>query len=203
MIHRDDLLAGPKEKAIEAVKAGRINEAIKYIEELNEQFRPLHDRYGDWIQSLLGFIAEKQGEEAVEEALKNTFSEVYKERALASAGMSHEDLIRRYCQSLRSHYSEFTVEEDDEKTVIVITYCGSGGRMQKEGKASVKRTKKSYPWAFDETGVCYYCCHEAVFNSVYKELGLDFVQYEYANQFDTEGNATGSPCRWVFYKKEF
>jgi len=43
MIRRDDLLVGPKEKAIEAVKAGNKEEAIRYIQELYEEFRPLHD----------------------------------------------------------------------------------------------------------------------------------------------------------------
>jgi len=201
MIKRNELVVGPKERAIEAIKAGRKQEAIKCIEEFYEEFRPLHDRYGDWVQSLLGFVSDKLGEEAVEEALYRTFMDVYKDRAISFKDMRHEDIIRRYCQSLRSHYSKFYIEEDEEKTVIVITYCGSGGRMQREGKAYRKRTQKNYPWSFDQAGVSYYCCHEGVFSMAYKELGLDFVRYEYCKQFDDGGKPTGSPCKWIFYKE--
>ena len=201
MTPRDDLRRGPKEKAIEAIKDGRKQEALRYLEELNEQFRPLHDRYGDWIQSLLGFIAEKLGEEAIEEALRKTFEEVYKERALSFSKMNHEEIIKRYCQSLRSHYSDFYVEEDEEQTVIVITYCGSGGRIQKEGKVFAKKTKKPHPWCFDKSEISYYCCHESVFNNEYNKLGLDFVRYDCCNQFDNEGRSIGSPCKWIFFKK--
>jgi hypothetical protein len=200
MIKRNDLLIGPKEKAITAVKEGRKDEAIRYIEELYLEFRPLHDRYGDWILSLLGFVKEKLGEEAVEKALKKTFEDVYKERAIATAKLSYEERIRRYCQSHRAHYSEFYVEEDDEKTTIVIPYCGSGGRIQEGGKVIDKSTQKAYPWSFNQSGVNYYCCHEAVFNQAYKDLGLDFVTYEYGKQYNEDGTPQGCSCRWIFYK---
>lgn len=152
---RDDLKIGPKEKAIEAIEAGKKKEAIRYIDELVEEFRPLHDRYEDWILSLLGFIKDKMGGGAIEEALLRTFTDVYKERAFPLEKMGNPELIKRYCQSLRSHYAEFYLEEDDEKTVIVIPYCGSGGRMEKEGKAKGRRTQQAYPWSFNQKGVCY------------------------------------------------
>ena len=201
MIRRDDLLVGPKEKAIEAIKAGREQEAIKHIEELSEEFRPLHDRYGEWIQSLLCFIAEKLGEEAVEEALQKTFIDVYKDIYESTKDLSPEELIKSRCKSHRTHYSDFYVEEDDEKFVLVIPYCGSGGRMQKKDKA-YGRTKKAYPWSFNQAGVSYYCAHELVFSKLAKDFGLDRFQYEYHHQFDNEGKPTGLPCRWIIYKKK-
>lgn len=201
MRRRDDLKIGPREKAIEAIESGKKEEAIQYIGELVEEFRPLHDRYGDWILSLLGFIKDQLGEGAVKEALRKTFMDVYRERASSLAKMSHEEIIRRYCQGLRSHYSEFYLEEDDEKTTIVIPYCGSGGRMQKEEKGRGRKTQKAYLWSFNQKGVSYYCCHEAVFQSLYREMGIEFIRYEYSPQFDNEGKATGDACRWVIYKK--
>ena len=68
MKRRYDLLIGPREKAIEAVKAGNKAEAIKYIEGLSLIFKPVHDRYIDWIEYLLEFVADRVGEEAVGEA---------------------------------------------------------------------------------------------------------------------------------------
>jgi hypothetical protein len=202
MVRRNDLLVGPKEKAIEAVKAGNKEEAIKYIQELYEEFRPLHDRYGDWAQSLLSFIAKKLGEEAVEEALRQIVLDVYKDRWGKMKNMSHEEIVKMWCQLWKSHYSDFYVEEDEEKTVFVVSYCNSGGRIQKEGKARGRRTSKPYPWSFNQAGVSYYCCHEGVFNQMFKELGLDFIKFEYCNQFDDEGKPTGCPCKVIIYKKK-
>ena len=105
---RDDLVIGPKEKAIEAVRAGNKEEAIKNIETLYEEFRPLHDRYGDWIQILLSFIAEKLGEEAIEEAIRRITYEVYKEKWLtAFKNMSAEE-IAAMAVYLASDESAFT-----------------------------------------------------------------------------------------------
>jgi hypothetical protein len=74
---RDDLVMGPKEKALAALNAGNIDETLKQIDALHKQFKPLHDRYCEWINYLLTFIAERVGEEAVEEAMEGTFKAVY------------------------------------------------------------------------------------------------------------------------------
>ena len=202
MRRRDDLVIGPREKAIEAIEAGKKEEAIRYIGELVEEFRPLHDRYAEWIQTLLVFIVEKLGEEAVEEALVKTFHDVYRGKLLPLKNMSHEEIVKSRSKSHRSHFSKFHIEEDDEKTIIVIDYCGSGGHIQREGKLSRGGTKGSFPWSFDQAGVCYYCCHEAVFSRFFPELGLDFMKYEYHKQFDDQGRPTGQPCRWIIYKRK-
>ena len=201
MKRRDDLLTGPKEKAIEAVKAGKQEEAIKYIEELHKMFQPLHDRYADWIQFLLSFIGEKLGEEVIEEALRGITLEIYKDRFVSVFEKSSpEEIINIFCQANISHYSDFYIEEDDEKYVLVITDCGSGGRMQKEGRG--RSTAKAYPWSYGQEGVRYYCCHESIFNQVFQELGFDGVWHEYSRQYDDEGKPTGGVCRHIVYKKK-
>ncbi len=200
MRRRDDFLVDPKEKAIEAVKAGNKEEAIKCIEELREGFKPLHDRYGDWIQLLLTFIADRLGEEAVEEALRHITTEIYKDRFVnLFKNMSAEEIARMWSQLSKSHYGDFYVEEDDEKFVLVQPYCGSGGRMQKEGRGGT--TGKAYSWSFDQAGVPYYCCHESMFNIMFKELGVDNLEFQYSRMFDNEGKPTGGICRHIIYKE--
>lgn len=198
---RDDLLVGPKEQAIEAINNGDKKEAIRYVEELSREFQPLHDRYVEWIQFLLGFIAERLGEERVEEALRGIVTEIYKDSWVSMfKKMSPEDIARMFCRVSKIHYSDFHIEEDEEKFVIIIPYCGSGGKIQKEGKAAGRRTREPYPWSFSQAGVSYYCCHESVFNIMFRELGFNNIKFEYCNQFEDDGRATGNPCRLIIYK---
>jgi hypothetical protein len=199
-IRRDDLLMGPKERAIQAVEAGRTEDAIKYIKELHEDFKPLQDKFGEWIQSLLAFISTKIGEDAVEEALHKTFLDVYKERYEPKRKMTPEELVKVQARVLRLHYNDFYVEEDDEKFVLVMSFCGSGGRIQKLTKADGK-TKKAYPWSFNQKGLNYFCCHCKVFELGAKVFGLDMLHVEHTPLFDENGNPTGKTCRQTIYKK--
>lgn len=200
MDRRDDLLAGPKEKAIVAVKSGDTQKAIRYIEKLHLSFKPTHDRFNDWHQSLLNFIADKLGEEAVGEALDRVFEDVYRHAFEPVKNLDHDVIVAYIANAWRAHYSDFHIEEDEEKTVFVITYCGSGGRLQKMRAPFGRRTKKSYPWSFNRAGVNYYCGHEAVYNEKFKEMGLGFVQFQYGEQFDPNGVKTGCNCKVVIYK---
>lgn len=200
---RDDLLVGSREQAIAAIEAGDKEAAKKFVEELYTDFQPLHDRYVEWIQFLLGFIAERLGEETVEEALRGIVTDVYKDRWVSQfKEMSPEDIARMWCRVSKTHYSDFTIEEDEEKFIITINYCASGGKLQQVGKATGRRTGKAYPWSFNEAGVSYYCCHESVFNKMYRELGFMNMHFEYHKQFEDDGTPTGRPCRFYIYKNK-
>ena len=200
MTRRDDLLEGPKDRAIAAIKSGEKEEAIQHVEELYQEFKPLHDRYAEWIQCLLCFIADKLGEEAVEEALRKTYTDVYKDILPSHLNQSPEELIKWCCRTHRLHYSECYVEEDDEKFTLFITYCGSGSKIQEKYK-SYGRSKKAAPWTANQKGLCYYCAHEPVFKMAAREIGRDTVDWEAHSQFDAEGRPTGQPCKWVAYKE--
>lgn len=200
-IRRDDLIMGPKEKAIEAVKAGDTEEALKQIEALHMQFKPLHDRYCEWINYLLTLISEKLGEDMVDEALQGTFKAVYGKLFSEGAEMpkrTAEQMVSGMAQGHLVHHSDITVDEDDEKFVLTVKHCGSGSTVQK-AFTSQGRTKKAYPWSGDMKGMCYYCAHEPVW------MGASFTEKEYmtyANQFDEEGKPTGKCCAYVVYKDQ-
>lgn len=199
MKRRDDLLIGPKENAIAAVKAGKKEEAIKYIEELYLDFKPLHDRYSAWINCLLNFVAEKLGEETVEEALRRTYKDVIGQTRPAPTD-SPEERVKALCRANRCHYSDFYVEEDDEKFVVVNSYCGSGGRMTMENLPG--KTKKAYPWSFNLKGLSYYCSHGKVFEALDSAIREDFLHHDCQPQFDKDGKLKGLICRWTTYKKK-
>lgn len=154
----------------------------------------------DWIEFLLDLIAEKIGEEAVQEALRGIGIEVYGPWLSVFKSMSSEEIARMYCQAQRVHNSDVYAEEDDEKYVIVIPYCGSGGRIPKEGKA--RTTTKPYTWACNQEGVNYYCCHCPIHTNLFKEYGFNRFKFGYGRQFDEEGKPTGNACKYIVYKGE-
>jgi hypothetical protein len=203
---RDDLLIGPREKAIEAVNAGNKEDAIKYINELNFAFQPTHDRFAEFIQALLVFVSEKLGEEAVNEALTAVYNNVYKKRVMANAGWKPkettvEELAGFWCRANRDHWNEFYVEEDDEKFTVVITHCGSGGKMHDARIPG--ETAKAYPWSYNQAGVNYFCCHEPVFEACAAAAGLPTEeQHEYQTIYNDEGKPVGHLCKRVAYKKK-
>src|SRR4030042_4357638 len=118
MKRRDDLLKGPMEKAIEAVEKGeKKEEAIRRIKELYEDFHPLHDRYSEGCSLLLTFIGTHLGEEAVLKATQLLMDEIYTERFNEMKKLNYQSLVEAFVRMHRSHYSQFHVDEDEEKTV--------------------------------------------------------------------------------------
>jgi hypothetical protein len=202
---RDDLLVGPREKAIAAVEAGNKEDAIKFINELNVEFQPTHDRFSEFIQALLVFVSKKLGEEAVNEAMTYVYDNVYKKKLLANAGWKPMDLTAEqqvvfWVRAHRDHWSEFYVEEDDEKFTVVIPHCGSGGKMHDARIPG--ETTKPYPWSFNQAGVNYFCCHEPVFEAGAAAQGLPTEHHEYQTVYDEKGNPTGHLCKWIAYKNK-
>ena len=77
MVRRDDFLIGPKEKATEAIKAGRTEEALRYLDDVHEQFHKLHDAYCSHLSLLMGTLAELHGEEWYEEFDHKTITDLF------------------------------------------------------------------------------------------------------------------------------
>ncbi len=201
MVRRDDFLIGPKEKAVEAIKAGKTEEALTYLKEVYEQFHPLHDAYSNDISLLEGKLAETQGEKWYLEFERKKVFELLGPKYERFRSMSVEQKVGAICSSMRAHFSEFHVEEDDEKFVVKITACGAGGRLVRDGIAKRQGaiTKKAYPWSFDRANFPYYCVHAHFLNELFEKLGLK-IRVEYGSQYDNRGNKIDEPCKYIIYK---
>jgi hypothetical protein len=202
MKKRDELLIGPKEKAEEALNKNEKAQALKHISELYEEFRPIHDRYVESINSLLTFVSQKLGEEAVAEAARHYVEQTTSGMFARMKTLNHEQLVRALADLHRKHYSRFYVEEDSDKTVITVAECNVGARLLKDGIAQREGglTKKTWPWSFNSAGVPYYCLHAHVFNDLFQKLGVP-VEITWGKQYDDEGKATGETCRYIIRKK--
>lgn len=200
MKRRGDFNIGPKEKLINAIKSGETEEALNYTHELYEMFRGMHDGFINTISLMHGKLAEAYGEEWLEEFTRKRMAR-YRTIFQAMKDMNPEQRVRKICEIHRPMYSEFHVEEDEEKFVVVITGCNNGGRLIRDGIAKQQNalTLKAYPWCFNRVGVPYYCIHAAIFNEIFKELGLN-IEIQWGRQYDEQGKPMDEPCRYIILK---
>jgi len=201
MARRDDFLIGPKEKAIEAIKAGKTEEALSYLNDVCEQFHALHDAYSNDVSLLEGTLAESQGRQWYEVFERKKVFGLLGPKYQRYKEMSAEQRVKSICNSMRAHYSEFHVEEDDGKFSVKITACGAGGRLIRDGIAKRQGaiTPKAYPWSFNRVGFPYYCAHAYFLNELFEELGLK-IKIEYGRQYDDKGSKIDEPCKYIVYK---
>jgi hypothetical protein len=200
MARKDNFAIGPKEKLIEAIKSGKTEEALRYADELYEMFRGMHDGFVNTISLMHGKLAEAKGEEWLEGFTRDRLSR-WRSIFGAMKTMSPEERVDMICDIHRPMYSEFHVEEDDEKFVVVITGCNNGGRLIRDGIAKQQDalTKKAYAWCFNKIGVPYYCIHAAIFHEIFRELGLN-IELQWGKQYDDQGKQINEPCKYVIYK---
>ncbi len=207
---RLDWMTTARETTIAAIRDGRIEDALKGVDAIWAEGRPIHDFYGDMCATFCDFIAQELGEEAVERAWRFLGERLWKPVFLEAAKAGAEAMAGIYAMFLRSHGYEFRVEEDDEKFTFHLDYCPSGQRLMMEGKLEGDPrhplnhgvSKKPYAWTFNKAGVPYYCGHtELWFNSMPKEWGLPMVSGQFG-QFDAEGKVSGTPCMTFFWKNK-
>jgi hypothetical protein len=198
---RDDFLIGPKEKAIEAIKSGKAEEALRYLNEAYDMFRDMHDGYVNGYSLMQGLLAEVHGEEWLEEFNRKRVFQTYEPSFRAMKNMSPEQRVDTLCGLERTMYTEFHVEEDKERFVLVITGCNNGGRLIRDGIAKQQNavTKKAYPWSFDRVGFPYYCVHAYFFKELFKELGIR-IEIQWGRQYDDQGKPVDEPCKYIIYK---
>ena len=200
MKRRNEFLRGPKEKLIEAIKSGRTEEALRYTNDLYEMFRGMHDGFINTISLMHGKLAEAHGEEWLEGFTRARMAR-WRSIFQTMRDMSPEDRVKMICDIHRPMYSEFHVEEDDEKFVIAITGCNNGGRLIRDGIAKQQNalTKKAYPWCFNRVGVPHYCIHAAVFDEIFKDLNLK-IEIQWGKQYDDQGKQINEPCKYIIFK---
>jgi hypothetical protein len=199
---RQDWITTARQKATEAIKEGRIKDALDGVDAIWAEGRPIHDFYGDMCATFCDFIAQELGEVGVERAWRYLGEKLWKPVFSEAAKSGGEALAGLYAMFLRSHGYQFRVEEDEEKFCFYLDYCPSGQRLMIEGKLagdprhpmSHGVSKEPRAWTFGKSGVPYYCGHtELWFNTMPKEWGLPIMSGRYGD-FDPQGHVTGLPC---------
>jgi hypothetical protein len=173
--------------------------------------KPIHDLYGDMAASMLTFIAQELGEEAVERAWRHVGEDVWRPfLEQFRAGGDTAGLAQAFAYSLISHRYDFEAVEHDDRWSFEVGYCTSGERMVSEGKvAGVAQdrpghhrfgaTTHAHPWTLGLERFPYYDVHSALWMKLLPaEWGWDVMDVEYEHN-DQLGEPT--VARYVIYKQ--
>ena len=201
-----------QEKIIEAIDAGRLDEAKELAAYMVTEGKSLHDLFCDWIWDMLTQVGETSGEEAVYQLLRSTQQTWMLRRTWkAFIKLPVEDRVAITAEVMRAHHcgpkqdGGIEVLEESDRFVIRMDPCGSGGRMRRgdpvDGTPSrlgppynFGVTQEAHDWSWGRKNVPYYCLHCAV-NEI---LPIEWGGWPlWVTDFDPDEQA---PCQWCFYE---
>lgn len=173
--------AGALGNGIRSYRLG-VADAEARLEALLADWRRLHDRDADLMAGILAFVARRFGEAALEPCYRSVLEPYVQERYMVFDVRLRpyaDTLVRNLyisLEAMRAHLvgpgrrGDVGFEEFDDRWELRFDPCGSGGRQVRgdeiEGTGSrvlapyeFGVTTERHPWAWNETGVCYYCAH--------------------------------------------
>ena len=189
------------EQAKTAIAQGRPGEAAALIDRAVHQWGALKDYSINWITSLLTFIGEELGEDAVERALRKTGEEFVRPRRDTGTDWGSLPAAARakvIARAMLANLGAVDVAEDDEK--IVLTFqCGTGGKLiddgRYEGDHPYLRLREPGPRTFTRDELWVYCAHCSVNNEMQPvEWGGTPASVEFPPE------RAGEPCVHHIYK---
>jgi len=174
-----------------AVKAGKINEALEFINYGCFEAKQMHDILAEFPDIALTHIAKCCGEEEIIKVLRKRYYDRTKIFILTIK--NSKEALQRLVEQQRAHFSEFTVVEESDRYVVRTDPCGSGGRLRRIKQVGI--TKKAYPWSWNKIGIPYYCCHCCVYFEI---LPIELRGYPIRVHEITE--RLEDPCIHYYYK---
>lgn len=194
------------------IRDGKNEEALKFIDYVQHEFKWLHDLYCDWAWADLDYVAKHYGEAEVEKMLRYAREVLMKTAYKGQGSVSLLDTIRLFAEGMRAHRcgpgesGNIKVWEEEERYVMEFDPCGSGGRQRRTGELdgipprssapfNLGCTKDAHDWSWGKKNVPYYCLHCAVWHEIMmiERIGYPVKITEYNDD-------PKAPCRWFFYK---
>ena len=160
------------EQARSAYRDGRADDGDRLLDQAVAQWSALKDYSINWITSLLTFVGEELGEEAVERALRKTGDEFVRPRRDTGTDWGSLPASARakvIARAMVSNMGQVEVDEDDEKITLSFR-CGSGGKLIDDGRYEgdhaylTLRERAGRTFMRDELPV--YCAHCSVNNEI-------------------------------------
>lgn len=186
--------------AEQAIRAGKIDDGLELVNYARTELKDTYYLQTYLIALLITFIADTSGEEAVDKAWRYT-ADYMRGAAPGIRNQPLETQLQLAAELQRGHccgpteMGEATFVEEKDRYLLILSPCGSGGKIRKMGKA-FGRTKKAYPWSWGQAGVPYYCTHCCI----YHEL-MQIEARGYPMRVHDNADWTKDPCIQIFYKE--
>src|SRR5271167_2216029 len=124
------------DRLLEAIDSGDSQGAKKIAQRMYKEFLSMHDLYRNWTSATLSFVARRFGDQVLEEVMTEGVKAWWLP-TLENFPQGPEALrarVKMFVSGLHGHLQPMHIEEDDEKVVLQMKPCGSGGRLVLEGK---------------------------------------------------------------------
>ncbi len=187
------------DKVLQALDRGDIAAARAHALTMENEAKHAHDIMVEFVCVLLTYIGKNYGDEEVVKAMRSRHSgqPQVAERML---GMSPEDAVRFKTMIHRAHHSKLTLTEEEDRYVLKLDPCNTGGRMLREGldrpPVNLGRFQSKMPETWNQTDVFYYCGHCAMHAITGVQKGAPHPTWIY-----NRPKKPGDPCYQYCYKR--
>ena len=154
------------DRLTEAIEAGDSEKAKKIARRMYNEFLSMHDLYRNWTTATLSAVGRKFGDEALDDIMMEGVKAWWLPN-LEKMPQEPEALpkkIKMFVSGLHGHLQPMHIEEDEEKVVIQMQPCGSGGRLVLEGKYegddAFYTVEKPQRMTYNRADFPVYCAHE-------------------------------------------
>ncbi len=183
-----------------AIRGGKTEEALRLMRNCSELSTAQHNSVASFLGMTLNRLA------AIDETeLEKLFRERYLQLAKSwiETTPGAKESAERIASFLESPGSKITITEEQDRYVLTLDPCRSGGRMRRgltvatsPIAVSMGTTSKAYPWCWGRKGVAYFCIHDCVFLEIIpielRGYPIGVVQYP---------EKAEDPCVLLFYKR--
>src|SRR5271156_4965115 len=186
------------DRLVETIDRGDREGAKKLARRMYNEFLSMHDLYRNWTAAPLSFVGRRFGDKALEEAMDEGVK-AWWGPSLDKMPQDVRARVKMFAAGLRGHLQPLHIEEDDEKVVIQMQPCGSGGRLVLEGKDqgpdALLTVKGKQFLTYGRDSFPVYCAHEpAMERQDIEAHGAPFVVVEPAHELGKEH------CNFIIYK---
>lgn len=188
------------DRAKAAIDAGDAEEAKRLLDQTYAELAHLHDGYMCWVGGLETWIYEHHGVEELEQAERFAHIVEGKIAFKPSGAKTFKERVVALVNGLHGHvYQPMEVTEDDEKVVVTVNPCGSGGRLMEMGgyepETGMATIKEACNITFGYEDFPMYCIHCPVMRAQdYERSGDMFFVREFVD------GKPGPACQAIFYK---
>lgn len=198
-----DLGRAPKDVAMEAIKAGDMEKAEKWLNIYAETHLGVHDTYRDWIATLMSYIHKHDGVEALEEVMRTVVGDYYNVALDLVKDVDFRTKVQILTSAMFGHGTPLKVEEDDEKVTFWMMPCRAGQAQIQAGDYANGRFS-----SVDACNITYslpefpvYCVHSPIQEMLsIEKLGYPVNTVTPCKDLTHEGCDKERSCAFCIYK---